>query len=692
MGRETQEVRMTLRDQISQAANKIQNKLNMTGVLRGNIVSFNAFLDIGQKAFRMLGVGIKVVGSFIDISNEQIRVVTQLNAVLKSTGEAAGFNAIEIQRQAAALQQLTTFGDESIITAQNLLLTFTQIKDDVFPAATEIVLDMSEAMGQDLKASSILVGKALNDPILGVSALTRVGITFTDQQKEQIKVMVEAGDTMSAQRLILNELTTQFGGSAQAAAKTFSGRIKQLKNDFGDLQENIGSTITESADLKGLIVTISEIVRDLSKDFQDTNATLDDISGTGKNTFEILFDGIKFVRRSFVGLSVVGKVIVNTFKLIGVIGVATWRANIVVIRSAEIGIRSVLRATLELAEETARSLRQTDLQIFLQEKAQKQTQLLGNAQRELNKATLGLVDSTDKIVEITGNYSKILKQGTSDLADIDAQTIKWIDRLVINTNETRRAKEETEKLIAAETKLADDREFRKRFPLIARPGEEKAAPFSLFRGGLTGDEFAIQQQKDEMELAQRREFSFKLMEMNRLTEEEIAANAKKAGEQRQKDQAGVFGALLGLGQAFGAKNFKIQQATNIGQAIMNTHLAATKALAELGPIAGPIAAGLIAAAGFARVRAIASAKPGSSAGGGRGGRISVPRGGGRTFGAGGQFGGTQRQAGQNQPIVINFNGGMFVKETQAGDFIVDQLKKRLGRDGNTFFVNSGSAA
>ncbi len=170
-------------------------------------------------------------------------VNTRLATVLKSTGEAAGLTFDELTKMATGLQDVTTFGDEAVKETQALLLTFTKIGKDVFPQALETVLDMSVALGQDTKQGAIQLGKALNDPILGVTALQRVGVQFTESQKEQIEVLVKSGKTMEAQKVILAELTTQFGGQARAEAETFSGQIKQLRNDFGDLLEAIGENL-----------------------------------------------------------------------------------------------------------------------------------------------------------------------------------------------------------------------------------------------------------------------------------------------------------------------------------------------------------------------------------------------------------------------------------------------------------------
>jgi hypothetical protein len=93
----------------------------------------------------------------------------------------------------AALQATTTFADEVILSGENMLLTFTNIGRDVFPMATETMLDMSQALGQDVTASAMQLGKALNDPVAGITALTRVGVTFSEEQKAVIESLAATG-------------------------------------------------------------------------------------------------------------------------------------------------------------------------------------------------------------------------------------------------------------------------------------------------------------------------------------------------------------------------------------------------------------------------------------------------------------------------------------------------------------------
>jgi len=137
------------------------------------------------------------------------------------------------------LQSVTNFGDEATIAGQNILLTFTQIGRDVFPQATQTMLDMSTAMDQGLKETAIQLGKALNDPIQGVTALRRVGVQLTEEQERQIQTFMEAGEVAEAQRVILAELEKEFGGSAEAAREADAG-FQAAKNSLGDLGEVIG--------------------------------------------------------------------------------------------------------------------------------------------------------------------------------------------------------------------------------------------------------------------------------------------------------------------------------------------------------------------------------------------------------------------------------------------------------------------
>lgn len=166
---------------------------------------------------------------------ETQKQMAQTNAVIKSTGGVANVTAKQVGDLADAIASKTGVDDDAIQSGQNMLLTFKNIRNeagkgnDVFNQSTEALIDMSTAMGTEPQKAAIQLGKALNDPVKGITALTRVGIQFTDKQRNTINRLVESGNTMKAQKIILAELNSQFGGSAKAYGETLPGALSKFR-------------------------------------------------------------------------------------------------------------------------------------------------------------------------------------------------------------------------------------------------------------------------------------------------------------------------------------------------------------------------------------------------------------------------------------------------------------------------------
>ncbi|MGH6693212.1 MAG: hypothetical protein ACREF4_21295, partial [Gammaproteobacteria bacterium] len=169
------------------------------------------------------------------------------NAVIESTGNVANISVKGVQSLAASLETMSGVDEELIINSQNVLATFTQVRNevgkgnDIFDQGAKAALNMSVALGTDLQNATIQIGKALQDPIRGVTALRRAGVQLSEAQTEQIRVMVEAGDVMGAQKIILGELETQFGGVAEAAGDTFAGKLERAKDSLSDMAREVGA-------------------------------------------------------------------------------------------------------------------------------------------------------------------------------------------------------------------------------------------------------------------------------------------------------------------------------------------------------------------------------------------------------------------------------------------------------------------
>jgi hypothetical protein len=169
----------------------------------------------------------------------------QLGAVLKSTAGAAGLSQDALNDLATATMNKTGVDDDAINKSEALLLTFTNIHGEIFEESIPAILDMSKALGTDLEGATIQVGKALNNPIAGLTALKKVGVSFTEQQKEQIITMQKSGDMMGAQKIILGELKKEFGGTAEAIHKTSTGELEAFETNLGNVQERIGKVMAE---------------------------------------------------------------------------------------------------------------------------------------------------------------------------------------------------------------------------------------------------------------------------------------------------------------------------------------------------------------------------------------------------------------------------------------------------------------
>jgi hypothetical protein len=231
---------------------------------------------------------------------EQEKAEQKVRQVIAATGQAAGVTAKEVFAMASSLQSVTTFGDEAILEAQSIILTFREIGGDVLPQVTEAVLNMSAVMGTDARSSAIQLGKALNDPKTQLSALARVGIKFTEDQTKFIKHLVDTNELAKAQAVILEELEKEFGGVARALANG-TGAFEQASNAAGDLTEEIGRNLAPEAIL--IAQKFKEITESLTansgKMLEFKAKTIGAIAAVNE-AFGALIDGIGFGAKAII--------------------------------------------------------------------------------------------------------------------------------------------------------------------------------------------------------------------------------------------------------------------------------------------------------------------------------------------------------------------------------------------------------
>jgi len=550
--------------------------------------------------FGLIG-GAAVIAGFkkvISITNKQIKVETQLNAVLKSTQHAAGLTAEEVKKMAAELQKVTTFGDETILVAQNMLLTFKEIGKEVFPEATEAVLDMATAMDVDLKSASIMIGKVLNDPIANLSALARNGIQFTEVQKDMIKQLIATGQKMEAQKIILKELASEFGGSARAQAKTFAGIMKRISNRIGDMVEKVGNKLIPDLKKMGNVMVA--------------------VSGQGGALFKML-EGL------LVGVATVAKWVTS---LVGLLNQITLKAKIF---GAELANKSKIKELKETRKEVeklneafkksaTRPLGSIKKYIKLKEKEKLLVESISGTGEKIagwsmdnvnNAVALNeLYKKNKKELDDVGNKLKNLKPPPGPRDDgkgkkgpklkpvEDTEYFGYLnDRL---NAELAAEKEKYEKLKAmliahkkdtAEIESAHDR----------KSMAIKTAYYVSGVQGMMNQVVAVIQQAQQNEMmglqfaqeSKLRQFDeeteAKRAQIEASIEDETARDEalKKFEEGRAKEKQKLEAEFEYRRAKLAYEQAKVTKKINIVQAIMNTAIAATKALAQGGFFGGP---------------------------------------------------------------------------------------------------------
>lgn len=225
------------------------------------------------KTLFLSGLGITALfegWEFIKQSKEEFealeKAVTKVETVIKSTKYAAGFTSEQIKNQAEELGKSITFKTPDILDAQGMLLSFPEIKGDMFKKTTQAVADFATFFKEDMTSAALQIGKAMNNPEQGMNRLQRQGVAFTNEQKQQIKNYQEQGQLAKAQAIIIGELNREFGGQAAAFALTDAGKIQMAAKEWEGFKIEIGEIISKLE--VSLIPTMRKIMESVRSAFE----------------------------------------------------------------------------------------------------------------------------------------------------------------------------------------------------------------------------------------------------------------------------------------------------------------------------------------------------------------------------------------------------------------------------------------
>ena len=260
----------------------VAGRLNSIGAILGRI-NLGAVALVG--GFTLAAVAL---GKFARAGADAERVSLRLQAIIKATGGAAQLSSRDIELLAESVAKNTLASVQGARQAAGVLLTFKSISGDVFEDALRLSQDLAEVGFGSINTAALQLGKALEEPEIGLSALRRVGVSFTKDQKELIKVLSLTGRKLEAQKIITKALDEQVGGAGVGAGGGLAGAFDTLAENINLFFERAAGTFVVDA-LTASLRALNDIVSVFVPELEDFSkfALPDLMERFSENTIEI---------------------------------------------------------------------------------------------------------------------------------------------------------------------------------------------------------------------------------------------------------------------------------------------------------------------------------------------------------------------------------------------------------------------
>jgi hypothetical protein len=232
----------------------LSGRMNLA--LVGSVVGVSALTLAATRAIR----------AFSDYERQQLTLQGALNA----TGFAAGRTADQINATARRIAVDTLASSREVRAAAATLLTFRSVAGETFDRTLELSQDLAASGFGTLEGNAVQLGKALEDPIAGLSALTRVGVSFSPLQKEMIRNFAETGRLAEAQKVILDAVAGQVGGTGAAAGGGLAGGFDLLSENMTRFFEIIGERLNDGSRLSEFLLLVGQGVGQINNLLDDT--------------------------------------------------------------------------------------------------------------------------------------------------------------------------------------------------------------------------------------------------------------------------------------------------------------------------------------------------------------------------------------------------------------------------------------
>ena len=216
---------------------------------------------------------VREIKKLLDASMQWEASLMRTERLLITTNGISGKTAEGLAELAEVMGVLTLESSKGVLDAANAMLTFKNVTGDTFDRALESASDLASLGFGNMKTAAIQLGKALEDPAVGLASLRRVGVSFSKEQQKNIKLLIKQNQLFTAQDVILGALEGQTKGTAKAAAQGLAGALdtaseaaERLRRQLGEggLGQAIGFAAKQLAKLYDTLAKIDSVFPALS--------------------------------------------------------------------------------------------------------------------------------------------------------------------------------------------------------------------------------------------------------------------------------------------------------------------------------------------------------------------------------------------------------------------------------------------
>lgn len=696
------------------------------GPVAGRINAMGA--AVGRAGPVLAGLGIALAGLTIGLKTavqaaaKYNREVLRLDGITRATGFSAELSSASINKFAKDLGEATLTSASAAREAAGIIATFKSITGDTFKSTLSLAQDMSEAGFGALKQTALQLAKALEEPIEGINALRRSGVSFTQVQKDMIKGFVESGDKAKAQAEILKVVNEQVGGTGVKAAQDLAGAVDTLGERWDRLWEQLGNTLPAKAAAKAINFLSDSLAALLEKveELEDGTKLFTDVLEANeavlrRNGIEIKnFAGQtgSVIRAFMAGIKSQGLDLEANLKF------TKLQTNIInigrALQGAEMALTNARKSSLA-SETQIKSMvqRVADLNLRLKE----ETALLrdtatghlmeANALKASNEAksqAANLLTQDRKLrAEVNSEekeFAGLLKASMEALDPMGAALENFISAeerlneisMTVNATEEERSRilqflsqqmsaavtAEEERTTKVEEEAAKRRELEQQAlrDRLARLEEQWMTEEQLLEASFGRQNELVQEALEAGAISEAEAYDrrLKLLENFHKARDNITRTKTKT---ELKNWGGFFGSMMTLTEGRSKSLFKVFKALNLATALTSTFAAVNKAMAEVPWPANLAAAASALASGLANVSSIKSTN--FSGGGGGGGSTPSVGGGGaapsapaapESIAPGGRVG-----AGTNVNINLGDEEGLIPKSAVRN--LIEQINEQI---------------